>query len=146
MCQSRKLDAGSDLTENDSFASSPSFNFYLCSSLAIHCISKPNRLCWYKDGRNENRSMFLVVVRNAFSSICASLCLLKVLMNNLANYPGNFIWNLASAVTLFFYKYSVIFWSKNVQIIKITKLIKNYWYIATTYIACVLIYSKIQRK
>lgn len=80
MCQSSELDAGSDLTENDSFASSPSFHFYLCSSLAAHCISTPSHLCWYKDGRNENRNMFLVVARNASSSICASLHLLKVLI------------------------------------------------------------------
>lgn len=80
MCQSSELDAGSDLTENVSFASPPSFHFYLCRSLAVHCVSTPNHLCWYKDGRNENRSMFLVVVKNAFSNICASLCLLKVLI------------------------------------------------------------------
>lgn len=80
MCQSSELDAGSDLTENYSFASPPSFHFYLCSSIAVHCISTPNHLCRCKDGGNENRSMFLMVVRNAFSSICAILCLLKVLI------------------------------------------------------------------
>lgn len=59
-----------------------SFHFYLHNiltqfALKTHTVSGAGR----RSGRKKDRTTCLVVTRNAFSSICASLCLLKVLNN-----------------------------------------------------------------